>query len=48
MKEAKYAKISLEDIVSQNSIPGVQSFIISEEKTYVKDSSVNFQNSFLI
>lgn len=46
MKEAKYAKISLEDIVSQNSIPGVQSFIISEEKTYVKDSSVNFQNSF--
>jgi AraC-like DNA-binding protein len=46
MKEPKYAKISLEDIASQNSIPGVQSFIISEEKTYVKDSSVNFQNSF--
>ncbi|MBS5908172.1 conserved hypothetical protein [uncultured Dysgonomonas sp.] len=44
--EKKYAKISLEDIVSQNSIPGIQNFIISEEKMYVKNSSVNFQNSF--
>ncbi|HML65159.1 MAG TPA: helix-turn-helix domain-containing protein [Dysgonomonas sp.] len=42
----KYAKISLEDIVCQNSIPGIQNFIISEEKIYVKNSSVNFQNSF--
>ncbi|SBV97480.1 helix-turn-helix transcriptional regulator [uncultured Dysgonomonas sp.] len=46
MNEKKYAKISLEDIVNQNSIPGIQNFIISEEKTYVKNSSVNFQNSF--
>lgn len=46
VNEKKYAKISLEDIVSQNSIPGIQSFIISEEKTYVKNSSVNYQNSF--
>lgn len=44
MKE--YAKISLEDIVNQNSIPGIQNFLISEEKTYIKNSSVNFQNSF--
>ena len=46
MNGNKYAKISLEDIVNQNSIPGIQNFIISEEKTYVKNSSINFQNSF--
>ncbi|HMM01924.1 MAG: helix-turn-helix domain-containing protein [Prevotella sp.] len=44
--EKRYAKISLEDIVNQNSIPGIQNFIISEEKAYIKNSSVNFQNSF--
>lgn len=46
VNEKKYAKISLEDIVSQNSIPGIQNFIISEEKMHVMNSSVNFQNSF--
>ena len=46
MNEQKYAKISLEDIISQNSMPGMQSFIISEEKLYVKNSSINIQDSF--
>lgn len=41
----KYAKISLEDIVNQNLIFGIQNFIISEEKAYVKNSSLNIQNS---
>ena len=45
VNERKYAKISLEDIVSQNSIPGIQNLIISEEKVYVKNSYVSFKNS---
>lgn len=43
--DEKYAKISLEDIVRENTIPGIQNFIISEEKVYIEDSFINFQNS---
>lgn len=44
-KEKNYLTISPQEISSQNEIFGIQSFIISEEKTYVKTSLFKYQNS---
>lgn len=48
MDETEYAKISLEDIIDQNSISGtgVHNFIVSNNRIHIKDSSFNIENTY--